>query len=44
MDVVLTNWYGWAPMTTAVNKIIEEDKKMRAAHAAKQLAAKQQAK
>lgn len=38
------HWYGWAPMTAAVNKIIEEDKKMRAAHAAKQLAAKKQGK
>ncbi|MCW9035552.1 MAG: multiheme c-type cytochrome [Rhodospirillales bacterium] len=29
------HWYGWAPLNTAVNKILEEAEKMREAHAAK---------
>jgi hypothetical protein len=29
------HWYGWAPLKTAVNTILEEAKKMRAEHAAK---------
>ena len=28
------HWYGWAPLKTAVNTILEESKKMRAAHEA----------
>ena len=29
------HWYGWAPLKTAVNTILEEEKKMRAEHEAK---------
>ncbi|HPE81725.1 MAG TPA: multiheme c-type cytochrome [Gammaproteobacteria bacterium] len=28
------HWYGWAPLKTAVNTILEEEKRMRAEHAA----------
>lgn len=30
------HWYGWAPMITAVNNILQEVEQMRAEHAAKQ--------
>ncbi|MCP3867642.1 MAG: cytochrome C [Gammaproteobacteria bacterium] len=30
------HWYGWAPLKTAVNTILEEEKKIRAEHASKQ--------
>jgi len=30
------HWYGWAPLKTAVNNILEEAKRMRAEHQAKQ--------
>ncbi len=33
------HWYGWAPLKTAVNTILEETKRMRAEHEAKQQAA-----
>ena len=26
------HWYGWAPLKTAVNTILEEEKRMRAEH------------
>lgn len=26
------HWYGWAPLKTAVNTILEEDKRLRAEH------------
>jgi len=26
------HWYGWAPLKTAVNTILEEEKKLRAEH------------
>ncbi len=29
------HWYGWAPLKTAVNNILEEEKRMRAEHKAK---------
>jgi len=29
------HWYGWAPLKTAVNTILEEEKRLRAEHAAK---------
>ncbi len=29
------HWYGWAPLNTAVNEILEEAKRLRAEHAAK---------
>lgn len=29
------HWYGWAPLKTAVNTILEEEKRMRVEHAAK---------
>jgi hypothetical protein len=28
------HWYGWAPLMTSVNNILEEAKNMRAEHAA----------
>lgn len=34
------HWYGWAPLKTAVNTILEEAKRMRAEHDAKKVAAK----
>ncbi len=33
------HWYGWAPLNTAVNVILEESKKMRAEHEAKSVPA-----
>jgi hypothetical protein len=30
------HWYGWAPLKTAVNNILQEAKQMRAEHEAKQ--------
>ncbi len=33
------HWYGWAPLKTAVNNILEETARMRAEHEAKQAAA-----
>lgn len=30
------HWYGWAPLNTAVNEIIEEGKKLRFEHAVKE--------
>lgn len=35
------HWYGWAPLKTAVNKIAEETKRMRAEHEAKKPAKEQ---
>ncbi|MEW8195915.1 MAG: multiheme c-type cytochrome [Candidatus Thiodiazotropha sp.] len=34
------HWYGWAPLKTAVNTILEEAKRMRAEHDSKKMAAK----
>ena len=33
------HWYGWAPLKTAVNTILEEEKRMRAEHGHKKVSA-----